>query len=199
MLRITRWFWLILLGICLTGCINTDFTRITTDLEYRPDLSIPVGFAEFSLPDSLQDEVGELPQLYEMYDTISYNANILLSPLEEVEKLVYRLYIQNGFPGYIDMQVFYLDADYQTIGPVLDDQPISVAPPGRTKDYIVVDYNNYTIDKELTNAEILALGEVKFVQVKVRIYDMIDEQLPNLETYRIKVHLGVEVINLVEL
>ncbi len=191
-LNFLRFLVVVFIGISIQGCVDTDYSKVKKEYTYIPDLSIPIGYALFQVPDSLSSGEGDLPETLYVTDTIPFNATSIFNPLSAVEKLMYRLYIKNRFAGSVEIQAYYIDANNQRMDAVFD-EVISVPAPVTTVDYQIYKASELIVDKYLTDAEIQDLQTVKKVLVEVTLFDLNEEKIQWFDTYEIKVNLGVEV------
>ena len=98
---------MILIMIMLGACLKQDYSKISSELIYRPDVSVPLGKSLFSFSKPIDTSlIVFIPQQIQIIDTIPYDPITVFQNLELVNELRYRIYIESIYPAQIQVEAF---------------------------------------------------------------------------------------------
>lgn len=189
---------LCLILLAVTACIDWDLDKISDKLNWEPNVSFPVGELIFKAKD---DVVADLPKdsestidEMEIRDTLSFDFNDLFDVRENVENILFRLNIENHYPGDGKIEVFYLSTSGDIIGSLTKDSPIILDPAQMNDDGTVKAPYNTREDIDLSNEEIDELIATKELLVLATLYDVIltPAMLNHFKDYKLLTQIGVQ-------
>lgn len=188
---------LIVVLIFMASCVQNDYSKLSTGLVWHPNVSVPLGKSHFNAANiaslNISDEV-QLPEEFSFSDTISFNFVEIFSFTEVINYVLFRVYIENGFPATLKTQVYFRNLSggvYDSIfvnGPEIVDAA-KVDESGKLQEIVVLSED---ILKEGDAIE--PLQDIRSIVIKVLAYDLspsfaLDE---NLEEYFINVEIGLQ-------
>lgn len=182
----------------LSSCLKDDVSKISEEYIYNSSISIPVSEIDMGIDDFVASTTFYNFYSINQYALISkyidFNYSNLVETPDRLEKLLYRIDIQNNFPARLEVEVHFLDANNNKINTkkILED-PIDVSPAvtntngNLNKSYstnvdIVIDENNKDI-----------LNQVRKVLLVVYFYDLDEnpEVLDKLNNYNVFISVGI--------
>jgi len=133
---------LLLAGILLltSACMKQKPESLPDRLVWNPEVAIPLGIDSFGLNaesgfDTTLFDLDELSGLPEwvseqelvMEGRMEFNLAALDENLENMEQILFRVSIYNGFPNKMRAQAYFVDASSNPIDSVFKDGPVPVA------------------------------------------------------------------------
>lgn len=184
---------MILIMIMLGACLKQDYSKISSELIYRPDVSVPLGKSLFSFSKPIDTSlIVFIPQQIQIIDTIPYDPITVFQNLELVNELRYRIYIESIYPAQIQVEAFYMGANNEILGSLTKGEILELEPSMVNQSGVLLQKSILLKDIYLNNAEVLALERVKRLNVVVHFYDVTKDVLANILAYEVTVHIGVQ-------
>ena len=183
-----------LLVFLFSSCYKTDPDKISDDITWKPDISLPVGETEFSLT-SAPDEVPPFRYSKILYDTLDFGISDIFGSREEIDSMMFKINLVNEFPTECDIIIFYpeygqgLDYDRSLTG----DEPIIIAPGKIDAEGKSTIPSKKQVDIWVTSNQVDQLFTADILVVRVLINDLIVTQpiKNNITNYKLTAGLGL--------
>jgi hypothetical protein len=131
--------------LVIASCLKDKPDSLPGTLVWNPEMAFPLGTdslglnAESGFDTTLfeLDTITNLPLWVdevelEMKGTIEFDLSSLHEYLDEMNRILFRVNIANGFPNQVMAQAYFLDADSNRIDSMFADGPVSV-PAGKIR------------------------------------------------------------------
>ncbi len=183
-----------LLAFLLFSCYKTDPDKISDDIKWKPDVSLPMGETELSLT-SVPDKVPPFRYSKILYDTLDFGISDIFDSRGEIDSMMFRINLVNEFPAECDVIIFYpeygqgLDYDRSLTG----DEPIVIAPGKIDSDGKSTIPSKKQVDIWLTSKQVDQLFTADILVVRGLINDLIVTQpvKDNITNYKFTAGLGL--------
>ncbi|TAJ13838.1 hypothetical protein DMA11_07460 [Marinilabiliaceae bacterium JC017] len=189
---------LCLIILAATACIDWDLDKISDKLDWEPNVSFPVGELIFKAKDDVvtdlpKDSESTLDEM-EIRDTLSFDFDDLFDVRENVENILFRLNIENHYPGGGKVEILYLSESKEIIGSLTKENPIILDPAEMNEDGTVKAPYKTREDIDLSDDEIDELIATKELLVLATLYDvtLTPAMLNHFKDYKLLTQIGVQ-------
>lgn len=175
----------------LHSCMK-DVSNIGSEITWKPEFALPIGYVDFTLGDALGETSGLNPLLESQLDTIAgfiYDNDLFEIPEKikhreiiafsfpfdsnEELKLTYfmlRTSITNSIPARIDCQIYFIDGT-AVIDSFYQDGPLAIFPAETDdKGEPIKDYETGIIDSEFDENELEKLENTTSIVISTQVY-----------------------------
>ena len=157
---------------------NLNFIQDTSRFKINAELELPMeGFAYG----------------FEVQDTIDFSFN---EDVSQIESISFRLIVNNGFPVDIDVDVIFVDDNYDPLFSLTDGFELIVASGETNTNGEVITITEKVSDLVANNNQLPLLEKAKYVILKANMETkngQNGEIIKILDTYTIGVHLGMNI------
>lgn len=179
----------------LSSCIKHDYSNVSDSFSWEPIVSGPFYKQELTSNLYLGDNdfkydyinLGEV----NIGDTIDFDFDDIFN-VDEVQQLMFRIEIKNGYPADLKIEANYLDTDFNLIKPVLQ-EPLQVGQP-KVDDKGNVSEVPILLHDEYVNAETISeISDAKHIFFLVNLTNVDDREVvvDQLDTYKVDFNLGI--------
>lgn len=182
------------LSVLLLSCVKNDYSKISTRIVWNPNLSLPLGTSYFDAtnlqPFLVLDAIDETDTFF-VADTLAFNFSELFINTEQINYVMFRTYIENGFPATIRAQTYFLDGAKQVVDSMYADGPIFVNAAKIGDDGALLEATIFTQDELRIDDGVNVLEHVRYVWIRLWMYDfMLTGE--NVDDYYIIQELGFQ-------
>lgn len=197
----SRYTILIFILMVLAGCTGIETDKLSDDLEYRPNLSVPLGkltaqYDElYELPVDLPDPIDSEPVSWEETEIMYFDLEASISERKYILSMLLQFDIVNRYPAAMEVELYLVDALGQetalTTSPIeLEaaqiDESGAIVQPANTDPYpYQLPLSDEQIDALLDAQELIAKGVVKDILLSNAIVN-------NFSSYQLDAAVGVQ-------
>lgn len=192
-----KFFFGLLVAILLVACVKNDYTQISTRIVWNPNFSVPLGKSYFSASD-LTPVNGvnffDVNNTFFVADTIPFDFSELFINTESINYVMFRTYVENGFPAKLSAQAYFIDGANSIVDSVYADGPILLSAADVDSEGNLLSTIEITTDEYRSDSGVDILEGVRKVWIKVWVYDFDPGglSLDDLEEYFIKLEIGFQ-------
>lgn len=179
----------------LSSCLKQDYSEISQEYIWKPILSVPFFTQEVSNTNYLGDNsfIFDYVNLGEVAigDTLEFNYSDVFNDFG-VEQLMFRFFIQNGYPAELNIQANYLDEEYNTIKTLFSDT-LKVDNAEVNSEGDIIELINFTHDEYVFQDDLIEIENAKHISVSILLLnvDNSEEVIAKLEEYEVELNMGV--------
>jgi hypothetical protein len=185
--------------VCACTGINTD--KISDELEYRPNLSVPIGqlhvqYEEvYDLPLDLPEPIDSRPVSWQQSEIIYFDVEASLSERKYILSMLMQFDISNEYPAVMEVELYLLGNFGATT--VLTTEPIRLEAAEIDETGAVMKATTtspYPYQLPLTDEQIDALLEAEQLVISSRVNDLVlsSEVVNSFPGYQLKAAVGVQ-------
>lgn len=132
-----------------------------------------------------------------MQDTIDFNiSEIYAEDIEQIQRLIFRLNITNGFPVEIDTRVYFADNEYSILDSMFTSTEKIIGASDTDGDGIADPNEDQTVDVELDSERVDKIQDAKYLIMQGRISTTNADSSPPeshkfYSDYKIEAYIGV--------
>ncbi|MCU4156017.1 hypothetical protein J1N10_08510 [Carboxylicivirga sp. A043] len=110
-----RLLFIFLYAFSLLACTDLDTNKISEEIEFKPNLSLPLGKLEArydevtDLPFDLPDPIGSTPVSWTESDTVFFNIESSVAERKYIVSLMLQFDITNHYPAEIEVDLYFID------------------------------------------------------------------------------------------
>ncbi len=183
------------------ACTGIDADKISDELEYRPDLSLPIGKLHvqyddvYDLPIELPEPIDASPITWEESEVVYIDLETSVTERKYIVSMLLQFDIANYYPAALDVELYLVDSfgqrTYLTTEPIHLDAA-ETDESGAVVNAATTDPYPYTLP--LSEAQIDALLQVEQLIIKSTVYNLIlsSEVINNFPSYQLKAAVGVQ-------
>lgn len=183
------------------ACTSIDADKISDDLEYRPNLSVPIGkllvqYDEvYDLPLDLPEPIDSRPVSWQQSEIIYFDVEASLSERKYILSMLLQFDISNEYPAAMEVELYLLGNFGATT--VLTTEPIRLEAAEIDETGAVVKATTtspYPYQLSLTDEQIDALldAEQLVISCKVDALLLSNEVVNSFPGYQLKAAVGVQ-------
>lgn len=193
--KISIWVICISTLMSFVSCIQNDYTKLSTKLVWHPNLAVPLGKSYFEVSD-LEPAFPSIPPpsntTFTVSDTIDFDFAELFIFTEKINYLIFREYIENGFPAKMKVQIYFMNFT-SIVDSLYKNGPLEIAMPSLDENGNLIAPFVVTKDVYLEGEEVDNLENVKKIMTKVELYDFDQNYSPGgLDDFFLKVETGLQ-------
>lgn len=197
----------IIILITISGCINDVPDSISSDLEMKTSIAFPLGTTSLGLNEisGFNESLLDINPLtnepywaaFEEVDlsySLPFDIGDIYKTTDEIEKIVFRLNIYNGFPANVKVQLYFQDEYDFNVDSLFSSGPLNLEPAKASGSGKILSRTYEKKDISFSPERIEALQWVSKVKVYVVFSTLgIDRSLVSFYgDYNIKVQIGVK-------
>jgi len=183
--------------LLLQSCVKEDFTKISDEFDWQPNISIPVATDTMN-SDNYRGSLSFLDH-YNLANeiliskTIDFDFADIFSEENHVEKLMFRFDIENRFPARLEVYPYCLNENLQIVPSIFTDSPLQIPAPQIDDEGSVIRGSQLIFDEYVSEEDIPSISGVKhiLIQIYIKELDQNPEVISKIADYEIEIGVGI--------